>query len=270
MAPVRDSALVLRRHPFGESSLVVQVLTREHGRVHLLARGAYRPTARYFALLDLFDLFELEWSSPRAGGLASLRAGLLARRRRGIAPDPERFRAASAMLELADLAARPDHADPGLFRVLDEGLEALETGALSPALALVVFELRFLQNAGLEPALERCAACGGAAPAVARSGAPGPWRERAAFSAGAGGRLCRRCAEEARASGRRVGTLPVAVLERAAVLLEHGAEARASPPSSADEVARVRDFVARFLDYHLETRPKSHRRLLAVPDRNAP
>ena len=33
---------------------------------------------------------------------------------------------------------------------------------------------------------------------------------------------------------------------------------------------RVRDFVERFLDYHLEARPRSHREFLAVPNRNSP
>ena len=55
MPTVRDDALILRRFSFGETSLVVQVLTREHGRVHLIARGAYRPKSRYYAALDLFD-----------------------------------------------------------------------------------------------------------------------------------------------------------------------------------------------------------------------
>ena len=59
--PYRDHAVLLRRHPYGESSLVVHVLTREHGRVALLAKGAYRPTSRYFGVLDFgatrrFDL----------------------------------------------------------------------------------------------------------------------------------------------------------------------------------------------------------------------
>jgi hypothetical protein len=37
---------------------------------------------------------------------------------------------------------------------------------------------------------------------------------------------------------------------------------------AAELVARARDFVGRFLDYHLEARPKSHRTFLAAPDRN--
>ena len=59
MPHVSDRALLLRRFPYGESSLVVQALTREHGRVHLIAKGVYRPSARFYAALDLFDTLEI-------------------------------------------------------------------------------------------------------------------------------------------------------------------------------------------------------------------
>jgi hypothetical protein len=35
-------------------------------------------------------------------------------------------------------------------------------------------------------------------------------------------------------------------------------------------VVRVRDLAARFLEYHLESRPKSYRQFLAAPNRNRP
>ncbi len=79
MAVRSGRALVLRRTPYGESSLVVQLLTEHEGRVHLLAKGAYRHTSRYFAVLDLFDSLDLEWSTSRTSELGLLRAGSIAR-----------------------------------------------------------------------------------------------------------------------------------------------------------------------------------------------
>jgi DNA repair protein RecO (recombination protein O) len=258
-----DRALVLTRHPWSESSLVVHLLTREHGRVHLLARGAYRMTSRYFAVLDLFDELELEWDHSPRRELQNLRAGSIATRRRTPRASLPAWRAGVTLLELSDLAARHDRSDTGLFALANSALDALEHAQETPATTLVRFELAFLHHLGLAPALSTCAACGGPAPAVIRKP-----EERAAFSAGAGGRLCRRCAEEARAAGRRVGTLPVSVLEDARRL--GGADARISGlPLSEDRITRVRDFVGRFLDYHLETRPRSQRAFLATPNRNA-
>ena len=262
MAVRSDRALILRRTPYGESSLVVQLLTQRQGRVHLLAKGAYRHTSRFYCLLDLFDTLELEWNTPRGGDLGLLRAGSLVRRRRWITEDLMRYQAAGTALELGELASRPGQVNEELFALTEDLFEALaRTGGAdepSPTLALVVFELRFLHNLGLAPALEHCAACGGPAPPVGA--------DRAAFSAGAGGRLCCPCAEEARRGGRRVGTIPVDVLTAASHLARPGPD----PVLSPDLLDRLRDFVGRFLDYHLETRPASHRRFLAAPNRNAP
>jgi len=309
---IRDKALLLKRYAYGESSLVAHVATRDHGRVHVLAKGAYRTTSRFFAVLDVFDTLELEWSGPPRRELKTLHAGAIVQRRRRISEDLGCYRAAMTMLELADLASRAEHRDRALFDLLERGLDRLDgfvgEHASDPALALVRFELGFLRGAGLAPALDRCAACGGAAPPVvepahalpahtrpaqirpAHAPAPAkkdPYAVRAAFSAGAGGRLCRPCAEEARASGRRVGTLPVCVLETAHALetsdqlsrtpdTGHEQRSRArydEPPDrrmDQERIDRVRDFVGRFLDYHLETRPRTHRAFLAEPNRNAP
>lgn len=264
----RDRVLLLRRTPFGESSLVVHGLARTRGRVHLLAKGAHRANSRFAHVLDLVDTLELEWHARPGQELATLVAGALAVRRRHITESPERWRAATTALELADLAARPGEPDAALFDLVEVTLQRLDAGA--PAdLTLVVFELGFLAHLGLAPALTSCAACGRAQP-EAQGG-------RGAFSAGAGGRLCFAHAEEARAAGRRVGTLPLDALTAAERYGARPFPALVAAEASRDEhentggtrlVARVRDFVERFLDYHLEARPKSHRAFLAAPDRN--
>jgi len=263
---IRDRALVLRRFAFGESSLVLHALTRDHGRVHLIAKGAYRPKVRFHGVLDLFDTLDLEWSAAPGRELSPLRAGEILERRR-LDDDLERYEAGLCVLELLGLSAREGAPTPRLFDVATRALDELGGRELPACAALVVFELGFLQNLGLAPALVRCAACGAGASAVAASGD----EPRGAFSAGAGGRLCRSCADEARASGRRVGTLPVAVLESAAALAAvAGPEPADVPDLTASELDRVRDVVARFLEYHLETRPNSYRAFLAAPQRNAP
>ena len=259
MTNLRDRALVLRRHPFSESSAVVSVLTRRHGLVRLLARGLHRPRSRFYAVLDYFDELELEWSPSKTSELSNLRSGALILRRRGLTRDLQRYRAAMSLLELAALGSRPGQPETALFKRLSSALDELDDESLDPEAARIRFQLGFLRQHGLSPALERCAACGGDAPPT--SGPP----PRVGFSAGAGGRLCAPCAAEARAGGRRVGTMPLDVLATAAKMVR--GETWDGPP---DLLLRVRDFIERFLDYHLETRPRSHREFLAQANRNAP
>lgn len=54
-------AYVLHLHPYSESSLVVDVFSRDHGRLPLLARGARRPRSVMRGLLMAFQPLELDW-----------------------------------------------------------------------------------------------------------------------------------------------------------------------------------------------------------------
>jgi DNA repair protein RecO len=260
-----DRALVLERHPFSETSLVVSVLTRRHGPLRLLARGAFRPRSRFYAVLDYFDELELSWVPARTGELHSLRSGSMLVRRKGILSDLERFEAAISLLELCSLGSRPGMPETPLFDSLSVGLDRLAQGGGAADEVRVRFELEFLRRHGLAPALQGCASCGQDARTAKGPHAGVSEGPRAHFSAGAGGRLCGPCAAEARSSGRRVGTLPLDVLESAARMLA-GEEVDMPAPA----LARLRDFVERFLGYHLEARPRSQRAFLAHANRNAP
>lgn len=58
----QQPAFVLHSHPWRETSLVVEVLSRDHGRVALVAKGARRPTSALRAALMGFQPLLLAWS----------------------------------------------------------------------------------------------------------------------------------------------------------------------------------------------------------------
>src|SRR6185295_6846190 len=122
---LRDHVLVLRRFAFGETSLVIHALSRHHGRVHILAKGAYRPTSRYCGVLDLFDSLELEWTHTPGRELDLLRAGSIAVRRHRIARSLPRYRAALTVLELAEIGAQAEQPAEELFALAERALDQL-------------------------------------------------------------------------------------------------------------------------------------------------
>jgi DNA repair protein RecO len=259
-----DRAILLRRTPFGETSLVVHILTPDHGRIELMAKGAHRPRSRFFGVLDWFDTLELSWVQRKESDLGTLREGALVHRRRQLTRSLRSYRAAQTVVELVDLVTRAGFADRDQFLLAEGALDALDQAEGPPSALLAGFELKLLDQLGLAPALVSCATCGAPAAAVD----PSSTEPRAPFSASVGGRLCPIHANEAHASGLRVGTLPVSILESAhfALRAPFGDLDRSKWPT--ERSIRVLDFTGRFLDHHLETRPKSHGRFLAAPDRN--
>ncbi len=58
----QQPGFVLHAYPWRETSQIVEVFSRDHGRVALVARGAKRPTSQFRGLLSPFCPLALSWS----------------------------------------------------------------------------------------------------------------------------------------------------------------------------------------------------------------
>ena len=67
-----EPAFVLHGRPYLETSELLEVLTRDHGRVSLVARGMRRPKSGLRAILQPFQPLAVSWSG-RGGSLMTLR-----------------------------------------------------------------------------------------------------------------------------------------------------------------------------------------------------
>lgn len=56
-----ETGFILHTYPFKETSVVAEVLTRSHGRVALIARGARRPASALRGLMQPFTPLLLSW-----------------------------------------------------------------------------------------------------------------------------------------------------------------------------------------------------------------
>ena len=63
----RAQGLVLRVHPLTETSLIIRWLTREHGRIATVAKGARRPKSPFRGKIVLFYLADFTFSRSRPG-----------------------------------------------------------------------------------------------------------------------------------------------------------------------------------------------------------
>src|SRR6202008_2498110 len=55
-------AYILHHHPYRDTSRILEVITREHGRLSLFARGVRGPKAKLASILQPFQLLLLSWS----------------------------------------------------------------------------------------------------------------------------------------------------------------------------------------------------------------
>jgi DNA repair protein RecO len=151
--------IVWRRTDWRETSRIVALLTRDHGRVTGLAKGAHRPDSTFLGRLDFLNEVQATFSADRGGLRLLLRVQLL-RERRALRR-PARFLAASHLAWLCDFAMQSDRPEPGIYDLLLGGLNLLERcpEAAIPRIVLGL-ELRYLDQLGALPDLDHCADCG--------------------------------------------------------------------------------------------------------------
>src|SRR5690242_4723534 len=120
----RDTGFVLATRRHGESALIVELLTREHGRHAGLVRGGQSPRRR--ALLQPGNEVAASWRGRLAEHLGMLECELVQAHAARLLDDPDRLAAlnAAVVLLLAALPEREPHPDlyasfAGLLGALD-------------------------------------------------------------------------------------------------------------------------------------------------------
>ena len=146
-----EPAYVLHRHDWSESSLILEVFSRAHGRIALVAKGVKRPSSQFRPVLLPLQPLRLGW-----GGDAELRTLKSAHWQGGhVMPTGDALLAGYYLNELLlKLLARED-AHPALFDHYADAVRALAEGREPQAAVLRAFELLLLREAGLLPLLDR-------------------------------------------------------------------------------------------------------------------
>lgn len=69
----QTAAILLRKTPWSETSLIVTWLTEDFGTIRTVARGARRPKSAFAGILDLFFCADISFSVSRHSDLHTLR-----------------------------------------------------------------------------------------------------------------------------------------------------------------------------------------------------
>ena len=149
--------VAVRRH--GESGLIVELLTREHGRHLGLVRGGQSPKRR--SVLQPGNLVAATWRGRLSEHLGAIGCELVRAHAARFLDDPDRLAAlaSAAALLAAALPEREPHAD--VFAAFAQLLDDLDSAADWPA-RYVEWECGLLAALGFGLDLTRCAATGAA------------------------------------------------------------------------------------------------------------
>ena len=146
-----EPAFVLHRYDWSESSLILEVFTRHHGRIALVAKGAKRPSSNFRPVLLPLQPLHLSF-----GGDAEIRTLKGAEWVGGqVMPTGDALLSGYYLNELVMRLLARDDPHPQLFDTYAAAVRILasEHGeAIEPALR--AFELLLLRDIGLLPSLD--------------------------------------------------------------------------------------------------------------------
>lgn len=146
-----EPAFVLHRYDWSESSLILEVFTRHHGRMALVAKGVKKPTSQFRPVLLPLQPLLLSW-----GGDAEVRTLKAAQWRGGhVMPTGEALMSGAYLNELLMRLLARDDPHPALFDHYTLAVELLAERADAQQLVLRAFEMLLLREIGLLPDLAR-------------------------------------------------------------------------------------------------------------------
>src|SRR6266446_2391952 len=137
--------VVLRLYPLSETSLIVQWLTANFGRLATVAKGARRSKSPFRGKLDLFYLADFSFSRSWSSDLHTLREVLLRETHTALREQLAYLQQACYCAALIEQATETETPLPGIFQLLADLLDHLPVQPPQPQ-TIFTFELKLLKE----------------------------------------------------------------------------------------------------------------------------
>lgn len=146
----KTTGIILRTRPLTETSLIVQWLSPEHGRIDTVAKGARRNKSPFRGKLDLFFEAAFTFVPSRRSELHTLREAGVLDTHPALRTDLARLQLASYAVMLIEQTTEKQTPLPEFHELLRGFLKNLAAHPAEPKLVLA-FELQLLSLLGQQP-----------------------------------------------------------------------------------------------------------------------
>ena len=159
MPLVETESLVLKSYNLAEADRIVIFLTREHGLVRGVAKGAKRLKSRFGSSLEPFSKINLEYFQKEERELVSIQHVELVRSCFEAASEPAFLQTFSYIADLLISFAPPHDPNETLYRMVSACIEVGKNSRQDLANVRLYFELWLLRLGGFLPDWNGCDNC---------------------------------------------------------------------------------------------------------------
>ena len=127
--------VILRSVDYQESSKILTVLSEEHGKIALIARGAKKPRSKLSGLIDVGNILDVVYYYKSTRGVQSLTEASTVYNSINFRIDLEKAALLYAVLELVGQLVHEGEVNPGIFEFISKFIPWLgEEKALNPSI----------------------------------------------------------------------------------------------------------------------------------------
>ncbi len=148
----RSTGLILRTRPLTETSVIVQWLTPDLGRIATVAKGARRPKSTFRGKLDLFYEADFSFARSRKSELHTLREVMLRETHSQLRKDLGWIQQVSYCAAFIEQTTETETPLPEVHAIITELLSDLTRRPPVPR-TIFAFELKMLEHLGMKPDL---------------------------------------------------------------------------------------------------------------------
>ncbi|MCL6643044.1 MAG: DNA repair protein RecO [Candidatus Bipolaricaulota bacterium] len=243
---LKTIGFILRAIKFRESDLILTVLSRDYGKISLLAKAARRTESKFGAALDLLTLSELVFYD--AENLKLLKEASIVEDYRALKSEYDRLTLALQTAHLLNQLIEEHHPDRAVFEFVQDFLS--EVGSLKNLdVGAVAVKLKLMRALGIAPRMSGCARCArlrlDRTPCRLRRHDERQAKDEVWFSPQSGGVVCEACHQ---AGDTR---LSLRLAQNLKMILGLGWEKLDRLALTEDEITLAQGVLDEFLGFHL-------------------
>jgi len=154
-------AILLRKIEYGDHDLIITFLTRDKGKICVMAKNAKKSVRRFSGAMDLFSVNHIQCAYPKKNrdAMINLCQTVFENGFSHIRYDVVNTAYASYWTEIVSQWLEEGKAQPDIFELLYTALEMLDDGFIRTEVISLLFQIRFMRLSGFSPGLDQCDAC---------------------------------------------------------------------------------------------------------------
>lgn len=152
MNQIVTHGIILARTDYGEADRIITMLTADHGKLRLIAKGVRRLKSKLAGGIELFSTSEITYL-PGRGEIGTLVSTRLQRHYARIVENVDRTMLGYDLIKQLHKATE-DEPEPEYYHLLEQSFEALDDAAIDIDLIRLWFSAQLLRLGGHTPNLQ--------------------------------------------------------------------------------------------------------------------